>query len=61
MIEPCIPISFVEKVKDKLRNELEYQLFDDDDRDETLKLSHQIDALDNLIKEWMKYDERFKK
>lgn len=61
MIEPCVPFSFIDQIINTMENELEYQLFEDDDRDETLKLSHQIDALKSLERKWLDYDKRFKK
>lgn len=61
MIEPCVPFSFIDQLINTMENELEYQLFEDDDRDETLKLSHQIDMLKELKRKWMDYDKRFTK
>ena len=61
MIEPCVPFSFIDQLIKTMENELEYQLFEDDDRDETLKLSHQIDMLKTLKRKWLDYDKRFTK
>ena len=61
MIEPCVPFSFIDQLINMMENELEYQLFEDDDRDETLKLSHQIDMLKTLKRKWLDYDKRFTK
>lgn len=61
MIEPCVPFSFIDQLINTMENELEYQLFEDDDRDETLKLSHQIDMLKELKRKWLDYDKRFTK
>lgn len=61
MIEPCVPFSFINQLINTMENELEYQLFEDDDRDETLKLSHQIDMLKTLKRKWLDYDKRFTK
>lgn len=61
MIEPSVPFSFIDQLINTMENELEYQLFEDDDRDETLKLSHQIDMLKILKKRWIEYDKRFTK
>ena len=61
MIEPCVPFSFIGQLINTMENELEYQLFEDDDRDETLKLSHQIDMLKTLKRKWLDYDKRFTK
>lgn len=61
MIEPSVPFSFIDQLINTMENELEYQLFEDDDRDETLKLSHQIDMLKTLKRKWLDYDERYKR
>ena len=61
MIEPCVPFSFIDQLINTMENELEYQLFEDDDRDETLKLSHQIDMLKTLKRKWLDYDKRYKR
>lgn len=53
MIEDCVPFSFIDRVIDRMESELEYELYDDDDRDETQKLSNKIDALKELKKEWL--------
>ncbi len=54
MIEECIPFSFIDHQISVMENQLEYDLFEDNDRKATLKLSHQIDALKDLKKEWLK-------
>ena len=36
--------------------ELEYELYEDDDRDETQKLSNQIDMLKTLKRMWLEHD-----
>lgn len=61
MIEPSVPFSFIDQLINTMENELEYQLFEDDDRDETLKLSHQIDMLKTLKRKWLDYDKRYKR
>lgn len=58
MIEPCVPFSFIDQLINTMENELEYQLFEDDDRDETLKLSHQIDMLKELKRKWFDYESK---
>ena len=58
MIEPCVPFSFIDQLINTMENELEYQLFEDDDRDETLKLSHQIDMLKTLKRKWFDYESK---
>lgn len=53
MIEPCVPFSFIDRLVDRMEKELEYELYEDDDRDETQKLSHQIEMLKTLKRMWL--------
>lgn len=53
MIEPCVPFSFIDRLIDRMEKELEYELYEDDDRDETRKLSYQIDMLKTLKRMWL--------
>lgn len=53
MIEPCVPFSFIDRLIDRMEKELEYELYEDDDRDETQKLSNQIDMLKTLKRMWL--------
>lgn len=53
MIEPCVPFSFIDRLVDRMESELEYELYEDDDRDETQKLSNQIDMLKTLKRMWL--------
>lgn len=56
MIEPCVPFSFIDRLVDRMEKELEYELYEDDDRDETQKLSNQIDMLKILKRMWLDHD-----
>lgn len=56
MIEPCVPFSFIDRLIDRMGKELEYELYEDDDRDETQKLSNQIDMLKTLKRMWLDHD-----
>ena len=56
MIEPCVPFSFIDRLVDRMEKELEYELYEDDDRDETQKLSNQIDMLKTLKRMWLDHD-----
>lgn len=56
MIEPCVPFSFIDRLVDRMEKELEYELYEDDDRDETQKLSNQIDMLKTLKRMWLEHD-----
>lgn len=56
MIEPCVPFSFIDRLVDRMEKELEYELYEDDDRDETQKLSNQIDILKTLKRMWLEHD-----
>lgn len=56
MIEPCVPFSFIDRLIDRMEKELEYELYEDDDRDETQKLSNQIDMLKTLKRMWLDHD-----
>lgn len=56
MIEPCVPFSFIDRLIDRMEKELEYELYEDDDRDETQKLSNQIDMLKTLKRMWLEHD-----
>ena len=53
MIEPCVPFSFIDRIIERMEKELEYELYEDDDRDETQKLSNQIDMLKTLKRMWL--------
>ena len=53
MIEECVPFSFIDRLIDRMEKELEYELYEDDDRDETQKLSNQIDMLKTLKRMWL--------
>lgn len=53
MIEPCVPFSYIDRIIDRMEKELEYELYEDDDRDETQKLSNQIDMLKTLKRMWL--------
>ena len=53
MIEECVPFSFIDRIIDRMEKELEYELYEDDDRDETKKLSYQIDMLKTLKRMWL--------
>lgn len=51
-----VPLEFIKHKKDVLRNDLEYTvMYDDDDREEWMKLAAKVDALDELIRDWEKY------
>ena len=56
MFEPCVPFSFINRLIDRMKKELEYELYEDDDRDETQKLSNQIDMLKTLKRMWLDHD-----
>ena len=56
MIEPCVPFSFIDRLIDRMKKELEYELYEDDDRDDTQKLSNQIDMLKTLKRMWLDHD-----
>lgn len=56
MIEPCVPFSFIDRLVERMEKELEYELYEDDDRDETQKLSNQIDMLKTLKRMWLDHD-----
>ena len=56
MIEECVPFSFIDRLIDRMEKELEYELYEDDDRDNTLELSHKIDALKDLKRMWLHHD-----
>lgn len=56
MIEECVPFSFIDRLIDRMEKELEYELYEDDDRDETKKLSYQIDMLKTLKRMWLEHD-----
>ena len=56
MIEECVPFSFIDRLVDRMEKELEYELYEDDDRDETQKLSNQIDMLKTLKRMWLEHD-----
>jgi len=56
MIEECVPFSFIDRLIDRMEKELEYELYEDDDRDETQKLSNQIDMLKTLKRMWLDHD-----
>lgn len=53
MIEECIPFSFIDKEIDVMENELEYELYENEDDEDSTKLSHQIEALKELKKRWL--------
>lgn len=53
MIEECVPFSYIDRIIDRMEKELEYELYEDDDRDETKKLSYQIDMLKTLKRMWL--------
>lgn len=53
MIEECVPVSFIQKQIEIKKNDLEYELCKDEDRRASYKLSCQIDALEDLIKQWI--------
>lgn len=53
MIEECVPFSFIDRIIERMEKELEYELYEDDDRDETQKLSHQIEMLKTLKRMWL--------
>ena len=59
MIESRIPFSFIDKTIDVKRNELEYALYEDDDRKECMKLSAKIDALHEIKSLWLKEESKF--
>lgn len=56
MIEECVPFSYIDRLVDRMEKELEYELYEDDDRDETQKLSNQIDMLKTLKRMWLDHD-----
>lgn len=53
MIEECVPFSYIDRIIERMEKELEYELYEDDDRDETQKLSHQIEMLKTLKRMWL--------
>lgn len=53
MIEECVPFSYIDRIIERMEKELEYELYEDDDRDETKKLSYQIDMLKTLKRMWL--------
>lgn len=53
MIEECVPFSYIDRIIERMEKELEYELYEDDDRDETKKLSYQIDMLKSLKRMWL--------
>ena len=53
MIEECVPFSYIDRIIERMEKELEYELYEDDDRDETQKLSNQIDMLKTLKRMWL--------
>lgn len=56
MIEECVPFSYIDRIIERMEKELEYELYEDDDRDETKKLSYQIDMLKTLKRMWLDHD-----
>lgn len=56
MIEPCVPFSFIDRIIERMEKELEYELYEDEDRRETMKLSAKIDALKELKGLWLHHD-----
>ena len=56
MIEECVPFSYIDRIIERMEKELEYELYEDDDRDETQKLSNQIDMLKTLKRMWLEHD-----
>lgn len=54
MIEEQIPISFLERFLDSLESELEYELYEDDDRKKCLYLSGKIAGIKELRREWLR-------
>ena len=56
MIEECVPFSYIDRIIERMEKELEYELYEDDDRDETQKLSNQIDMLKTLKRMWLDHD-----
>lgn len=58
MTKKAIPMSFIDCVIERLENELEYELYEDDDRKKCLALSSKLSALKELKIEWLE-NERF--
>ena len=56
MIEECIPFSYIDRIIERMEKELEYELYEDDDRAETQKLANKIDALKELKGLWLHRD-----
>ncbi len=56
MIEECVPFSYIDRIIERMEKELEYELYEDDDRAETQKLANKIDALKELKGLWLHRD-----
>ena len=55
----AIPIEFIRLRRERLKKELEYIImYDEDDRKEWYALSKKVDALDELIKDWRRYESK---
>ena len=57
MIEECVPFSYIDRIIERMEKELEYELYEDDDREETQKLANKIDALKELKGLWLHHDQ----
>ena len=54
-----IPISFIKKRKEIIEKALEYTvMYDEDDREEWIKLSAKVNALDELIRDWKRHESK---
>jgi len=56
MIEEYVPFSYIDRIIEHLERELEYELYEDEDRKETFRLSAKIDALKELKGLWLHHD-----
>lgn len=55
----AIPVEFIRLRRERLKKELEYIImYDEDDRKEWFALSKKVDALDELIKDWRRYESK---
>lgn len=55
----AIPVEFIRLRRERLKKELEYIImYDEDDRKGWYALSKKVDALDELIKDWRRYESK---
>lgn len=60
MIEEQIPLSFLDNMIDVMEKELEYELYEDDDRKKCSTLAYKVDALKELRRRWLDERKRYR-